>query len=105
MRLPVSRAPGTVPIRRLVMDLFGLRRFWEQRRYRDVSLLRGARGLHTEASLVERVLRAIRRRERFGYDETEVRAQSLVRVVLLVLFVIFGGWFALKSLLVIGIFN
>ena len=51
-----------------------LRRLFEKRRYRDAAYFRPDLASRTEASWYERVLRSIRRRETFGYDEREARA-------------------------------
>lgn len=81
-----------------------LRRLFEKRRYRDAAYLRPNLASRTEASWFERVVRSLRRREIFGYDDREARAGDNIRRVVFGLFMIFVIWFAVRSLLAINIF-
>lgn len=86
------------------MWLARLRRRFEQRRYRDVTIFRFVKSPGTEANWFERLTRAVRRRERFGYDESEVRTGNRIRGVLLLIPILLISWFLLRSLWVLNIF-
>jgi hypothetical protein len=81
-----------------------LRRLLEKRRYRDAAYFRPDLASRTEASKFERVVRTLRRRESFGYDEREARAGDNIRRVVGWTGAIFLIWFAVRSLLALNIF-
>lgn len=81
-----------------------LRRLFEGRRYRDASYARPDVYRRTRAGFFEKLMRGLRRREMFGYDQSEVNTGVFIRT--------FVGWglallllgFLVKSLLVLNIF-
>lgn len=81
-----------------------IRRLFDKRRYRDAAYFRPNLARRTEASWFERVVRTLRRREVFGYDEREARAGDNIRRIVGWVFAIFLIWFAVRSLLAINIF-
>jgi hypothetical protein len=86
-----------VPFRRF-------RSLFQKRRYRDAAYFRPDLASRTEATWMDRVVRSLRRRETFGYDDREARAGDNIRRVAGVLFSIFIIWFAVRSLLALNIF-
>ncbi len=84
--------------RRLTLLLSG------KRRYRDASFARPNLSGRTEAAWWERVLRALRRKEEFGYDEREARAGDLVRVLLGSALLLLLCLFVIRSLLALNFF-
>jgi hypothetical protein len=75
-----------------------------KRRYRDAAYLRPNLTQRTEAAWWERVLRALRRKEEFGYDEREARAGDFVRLTLGSALLLLFCLFLVRSLLVINFF-
>ena len=76
-----------------------------RRRYDgDAAMVRPDLSHRTEPTGVERLLRALRRKEEFGYDEREARFGDGVRHLLLFILLVAWLWFFLRSVMVINIF-
>ncbi len=78
---------------------------WRRRYHGDATWLRPDLTRRTEATWYERVIRALRGREEFGYDEREARAASWFRRLLLLGALTLWLAFLVKSLLVLNIFH
>lgn len=79
-------------------------RIARRHRYHDAAWVRPDLTRRTHATPWERVIRALRRREEFGYDEREARAGDAVRQILLGVLFVGWIWFFIRSVLVINIF-
>lgn len=77
---------------------------WRRRRYGDARWLRPDLSRRTEAAWHERVIRALRGKEVFGYDEREARAAARFRFVVLLIVLTAWLWFLVRSLLAVNIF-
>lgn len=81
-----------------------LRRLLSGRRYRDAAFSRPDVYRRTRAGFFEKLMRGLRRREKFAYDEREANAGAFIRT-----FVGWGAalllvWFAVRCILVLNIF-
>lgn len=77
---------------------------WRRRYNGDASWVRPDLSRRTEATWYERVIRALRGKEEFGYDEREARAAGWFRNTLLFILLTGWLWFFVRSLLAINIF-
>ena len=81
-----------------------LRRLLDNRRYRDAAFARPDLRRRTEATSYERVVRALRGREQFGYDDAEANAGRFVRTCVAWVIALLLLWFTVRSLLALDVF-
>lgn len=81
-------------------------RFRSRRRHEgaDAKWRRADLSRSTEPTVIERLWRALRRREEFGYDEGEAKFGDAVRLMLLCVFAGFWFWFFVRSAMAVNIF-
>lgn len=77
---------------------------WRRRYHGDAAWVRPDLSNRTEATWYERVIRALRRKEEFGYDEREARAAGWFRHAVLAVLLTAWLWFFVRSLLALNIF-
>lgn len=81
-----------------------IRRLFDGRRYRDAAFSRPDVYRRTRAGFFEKLLRGLRRRERFAYDEREANAGAFIRTFVGWCLALAVLWFAVRCILVLNIF-